>query len=223
MLLAIDTATSVTGLALYDASGPRAEATWVSGRNHTAQLLPQVDMLLRHSGTARGELTALAVALGPGSWSGLRVGMSVAKGIALAGNLPLLGVSTLDALAAQHARPGLQTHPLIRLGRERFATALFRGDGPARQEDDRNVSLTELCATLTAPTLFCGDLDAATEQALRQGLGAKARFPTPAAGLRRPAFLAELAWRRLAVGERDDLVTLEPIYLGEAVKPKTSG
>jgi tRNA threonylcarbamoyladenosine biosynthesis protein TsaB len=219
MLLAIDTATTITGLALYDADGPRAEATWAAGRSHSAQLLPQLDMLLRHVGVGRAAITVLGVALGPGSWSGLRVGLSVAKGMALAGGLPLIGVSTLEAIAAQHARPGLTLAPLIRLGRERFATALFLGDLPARQEDDRNVTLDELCAGLAGKTLFCGDLDAPTVAALRTCLGAKALFPSAAANLRRPAVLAELAWRRHAAGEHDDVSSLEPIYLGEPVKP----
>lgn len=219
MLLAIDTATTVTGLALHDASGTRAEAAWESGRNHTAQLLPQLDMLLRHVGAGRGDLKALAVALGPGSWSGLRVGLSTAKGMALAAGLPLLGVGTLDALALQHARPGTPLYPLIRLGRDRYATARF-GDGAERAEPDRNVTLAEICAEVSQRVLFCGDLDEPTREALRRGLGERALMPSPAANLRRPAFLAELAWRRLAAGERDDLVTLEPIYLGEAVKPK---
>ncbi|NTU83143.1 MAG: tRNA (adenosine(37)-N6)-threonylcarbamoyltransferase complex dimerization subunit type 1 TsaB, partial [Chloroflexales bacterium] len=138
MLLAIDTSTGLTGLALYAATGPRAECAWESGRNHTAQLLPQLDALLRHVGAARGDLRAVAVALGPGSWSGLRVGMSVAKGLALAGGMPLLGVSTLDALAYQHGQPGAPVFPLIRLGRERFASAEFCPDGlgPGRLSPD---------------------------------------------------------------------------------------
>lgn len=219
MLLAIDTSTSVTGLALYDERGPRAESVWESGRNHTAQLLPQLDQLLRHVGARPGDLRAVAVALGPGSWSGLRVGMSTAKGLACAGGLALIGVSTLDALAHQHARAGLMLYPLIRLGRERFATAAFVRDTQLeRREPDRNVTLAELCAAVTGPALFCGDLDAEVEAQLQRQLGAQAHFPALAANLRRPAFLAELAWQRLAAGERADLVALEPIYLGEPVK-----
>jgi tRNA threonylcarbamoyladenosine biosynthesis protein TsaB len=177
-------------------------------------------MLLRHVGVGRADLKAVAVALGPGSWSGLRVGLSAAKGMALAAGLPILGVSTLDALAHQHGLPGEPLYPLIRLGRERYATARF--EGPARAEPDRNLTLAEICAEAGPRARFCGDLDLPTREALRRGLGEGALLPSPAANLRRPAFLAELAWRRLAGGERDDLVTLEPIYLGEAVKPKPS-
>jgi len=221
MLLAIDTSTGITGLALYGPDGPRAECVWESGRNHSAQLLPQLDALLRQFGAARGEIAAVAVALGPGSWSGLRVGLSVAKGLCLAGGLPLIGVPTLEALAYQQLPASAPVVPLIRLGRERFATAEFRGrERLERQAPDRNLGLAEIVAEVRERVLFCGDLDEATRAELRRGLAAKAQFPTPAANLRRPAFLAELAWRRLQAGEQDDVATLEPIYLGEPVKPK---
>ncbi|MFQ3660802.1 MAG: tRNA (adenosine(37)-N6)-threonylcarbamoyltransferase complex dimerization subunit type 1 TsaB [Chloroflexaceae bacterium] len=220
MLLAIDTATSLTGIALYDGRGPLAECVWESGRNHTAQLLPQLDRLLGYAGVERGALRAVGVALGPGSWSGLRVGMSVAKGMALAGGLALLGISTLEALAYQHAQAGAPIYPLIRLGRERFATAMFQFEADlARQGPDRNLTLAELCAEVEDRGLFCGDLDEGAIAQIKRALGPRALFPRPAANLRRPAFLAELAWRRLAGGEQDDLATLEPIYLGEPVRP----
>src|SRR6266498_5253485 len=122
MLLAIDTSTIQTGLACYDQQGLLGECTWRSGRDHSAQLLPQLTMLLRHLRRARAEIRAVAVASGPGSWSGLRVGMSTAKGFALARGMPVIGVGTLDALAYQHDRSGVTTVPLIRLGRERFAS-----------------------------------------------------------------------------------------------------
>lgn len=220
MLLAIDTATSLTGLALYDGRGTRAECVWESRRQHTAQVLPQLDRLLTNTGVDRRDLQAVAVARGPGSWSGLRVGMCLAKGMALAGNLSILGIDTLEALAYQHARIGLPIYPLIRLGRERFATAAFVLENELeRREPDRNVTLAELCAAVQGPALFCGDLDEAAMSQIRRALGSQALFPSPAANLRRPAFLAELAWQRLLAGQRDDLASLEPIYLGEPVKP----
>lgn len=222
MLLAIDTSTTYTGLALLDAGELIGEAAWASGRNHSAQLLPQLDLLMRHCGVGRTALRAVGVALGPGSWSGLRVGMSVAKGLALAGGLALLGVSTLECLAYQQQRPGLSIYPLIRLGRERFASAEFvLGDTLERRSPDRNVGLAELCAQVSGRALFCGDLDTTLREQIRQELGSRAHFPTPASNLRRPAFLAELAWARLQAGEQDDLAALEPLYLGEAVAPKS--
>lgn len=222
MLLAIDTSTAQTGLACYDASGVLGECLWHSGRDHTAQLLPQLTLLLRHIGRDRDEITAVGVALGPGSWSGLRVGLSTAKGLALARDLPIVGVGTLDVLAYQHERPGVLVFPLIRLGRERFATARPGAqDTHGHTIEPRNVTLAELCAEINGRALFCGDIDSDTQEALRSRLGDRAAFPSPAANLRRPAYLAELAWLRLQAGDTDDLATLEPIYLGQPVKSKS--
>ena len=217
MLLAIDTSTVQTGLALYDERGVIGECLWQSGRDHSAQLLPQLTLLLRHVGRARAEIAAVAVALGPGSWSGLRVGMSTAKGFALARGVPLVGVGTLDALLYQHERAGATTIPLIRLGRERFATGSPAGPGAIVP---RNVSLAEIAAEVTGRALFCGDVDAETQAALRERLGDRALFPSPAASARRPGYLAELGWRRLQAGQADDTATLEPIYLGQPVRTK---
>jgi tRNA threonylcarbamoyladenosine biosynthesis protein TsaB len=219
MLLAIDTSTSQTGLACYDEAGLLGECIWQSGRDHSAQLLPQLSLLLRHLGRTRADLSAVAVALGPGSWSGLRVGMSTAKGFALARGVPVIGVGTLDALAYQYERPGAATIPLIRLGRERFASG-----APAKRSEERraiearNVTLAELAAEVTGRALFCGDVDAEVQAALREQLGSRALFPSPAAAARRPGYLAELAWQRFLAGQADDLAMLEPIYLGQPVK-----
>lgn len=224
MLLAIDTATALTGLALYGPNGPLAESVWESGRNHTAQLLPQIDTLLRYVGATPADLTVLAVSLGPGSWSGLRVGLSLAKGMALAGDLPLIGIATLEALAYQYLPSLLPVYPLIRLGRERYATAPFAArDRLERLGPDRNLTLSELCAMVNEGAFFCGDLDSATLAGLQRGLGERAVFPIPAARLRRPSFLAELAWQRHLERHYDDLATLEPIYLGEPVRAPVAG
>jgi tRNA threonylcarbamoyladenosine biosynthesis protein TsaB len=221
MLLAIDTSTTFTGVALYDDTGVLGESVWHSGRDHTVQLLPQLDMLLQHVQRTRHEIAAVGVALGPGSWSGLRVGMSTAKGLAVACDLPLVGIGTLDALAYQHQRAGVEVYPIIRLGRDRFATASFSMDEAwQRTGEPRNVTLDEICAEVQRATLFCGDLDGEVAPTLQERLGAHALFPTPAANLRRPGFLAELAWRRFRQGDTDDWALLEPIYLGHPVKTK---
>jgi tRNA threonylcarbamoyladenosine biosynthesis protein TsaB len=145
----------------------------------------------------------------------------VAKGLALAGDLPLLGVSSLEALAYQQQRVGLPIYPLIRLGRDRFASAEFAfGPGIERRGPDRNVALAQLCAEVADRALFCGDLDDQVRAEIGLALGERALFPTPAATLRRPGYLAELAWERIARGEQDDIVALEPVYLGEPVKAK---
>jgi tRNA threonylcarbamoyladenosine biosynthesis protein TsaB len=176
-------------------------------------------LLLKHIARTSEQITAIGVALGPGSWSGLRVGVSTAKGMALARNLPIVGIGTLDALAYQHACAGMPVYPLIRLGRDRFATALFvETDRWPREDEYRNVTLVELCAEVEGQALFCGDVDSEARSILQNTLQQRAHFPRPATNVRRPAYLAELAWQRLQSGNTDDLAALEPIYLGHPVK-----
>jgi tRNA threonylcarbamoyladenosine biosynthesis protein TsaB len=212
MLVAIDTSTNQSGLACYEERGLLAEYSWDSGRDHTAQLLPQLTGMLQNLHRTRAAITAIGVALGPGSWSGLRVGLSTAKGLALALNLPVVGIGTLDALEYQFANSGMPVVPIVRLGRDRFAASALAGGPP------RNTTLAELCAETGVATLFCGDIDGEVRTELRQQLGERARFPTSARAMRRPGFLAELAWRRFQTGEYDLIATLEPIYLGQPVR-----
>jgi len=183
MLLAIDTATTMSGLALFDGT-VRAEVMWDAGREHGAQLLPQLALLCEHVRCRPADLTAVAVALGPGSWSGLRVGLATAKGLALA---------------------------LVRLGRDRFGVA--EDDAPPR-----NVTLAELGVGCTGARWVLGDCDDAVRAVLATRPGLAPRYPGPLGQLRRAAATAELAWLRHQRGEADDRATLEPIYLGDAVR-----
>ncbi|MEW6034800.1 MAG: tRNA (adenosine(37)-N6)-threonylcarbamoyltransferase complex dimerization subunit type 1 TsaB, partial [Chloroflexota bacterium] len=96
MELSIDTSTELVSLALSEQGIPRAELTWTAGLNHTAELLPGVQALLRQIGTELQHVKAVFVAIGPGAFNGVRVGMSTAKGLAFSLDVPLVGVSTLE-------------------------------------------------------------------------------------------------------------------------------
>jgi tRNA threonylcarbamoyladenosine biosynthesis protein TsaB len=209
MLLAIDTATSMSGLALFDGA-VRAEAVWDAGRDHGAQLLPQLTLLCDHLRCRPADLTAIAVTLGPGSWSGLRVGLATAKGLALALDLPLLGVPTLAALRHPWREHGA-TLALVRLGRDRYGVA---------DDDDppRNVNLADLGLGRSGALWVLGDCDDAVRAVLAARPGLQPRYPGALGQVRRPAATAELAWVRHQRGEADDRATLEPIYLGDAVR-----
>ncbi len=223
MLLALDTTNDYAGVALYTQKGLLAEATWLVGRNHSAQVLQQAHQFLQNLGRNMDELTGVAVALGPGSWSGLRVGLSSAKGIALAANLPLLGISSLDVLAYPHQRTGRIVVPVIRLGRDRYAVAEYRlRRSWSRVGAERNVSRRELIDQLPELALVCGDIDVRLAAEINAARGDGVVVPTPALGARRSGYLAELAWLRLQAGERDDPITLEPQYLGQPVREKAA-
>lgn len=221
MLLALDTATQWAGVALYNHDGLLAESNWRAGRGHSTQVLPMVQQLLANLGAATGDLTGVGVALGPGSWSGLRTGMSLAKGIAIAGDLPILGISSLDTLAYPHQRTGRSVVAAIKLGRDRFAVAEYRlRRSWGHVGTERNVSRAELIAGIPELALVCGDIDPALAAAITASRSTGVVVPTAALGARRAGYLAEIAWTRLQAGERDDLVALEPTYLGNPVRDK---
>ncbi len=225
MLLALDTSTKLAGIALYDGErGLLAEYNWHSANRHTVELMPQVAQMLAQAGAQPANLIAVAVALGPGSFTGLRVALAAAKGLALANKLTLLGVPTLDAVAYPHQAQPTPVIALVQAGRGRVCWASY-AHGPAGWAAQAPFALStvgELADQVFRPTLFAGELLAANRETLIARLGrTRAQFLGPALTMRRAGYLAELAWKRFANGEVDDPATLTPIYLHEPDKPKS--
>lgn len=213
MLLAIDTATRMASLALHDGARVRYEATWETGRRHTVQLASRIFAAMEDLGVGPDDLTGVAVTTGPGSFTGLRVGMALAKGLAMACNLPLIGIPTLDVVAAAQGRDRRPLVAVLQAGRGRICTATYRWrKGWQRRDGPRLTTWEALVETVARPTLFCGEVDERGMELLG-GLDDLAEILPPACCLRRAGFLAELAWGRLRQGETDDPATLTPIYL----------
>lgn len=212
LLLAVDTSTAQVGLALYDGARVLAECAWRSAQRHTVELAPAAADLLKRCGAAMDEVGALGVALGPGSFTSLRVGLSFVKGLALARHLPLAGIPTLDILAAAQPHGRYALLCAIQAGRGRFALGVYKGSrkGWQAQGPARVVSLEGLVAQAQAPSVVCGEFSAEEIQQLK---AAGIRLASPAASLRRPALLAELAWARWQAGKMDEAASLAPIYL----------
>jgi tRNA threonylcarbamoyl adenosine modification protein YeaZ len=215
MLVAIDTSTEVASLALVKEGVALAEITWRTGQNHTVQLLPTLQYLLKTVNAEAKDITTVAVAKGPGSFNGLRVGISTAKGLAYSLDVPIVGVSSLEIEAYQYAETGLPVRPVFGAGRNEIATALFRktGNGWRQLEQERISTLEQVCAGTAERTLFCGEYMAETSSRLQLLLGDKAVITSPLTDLRRAAYLAELAAQRIAAGQTDNVATLQPIYL----------
>jgi tRNA threonylcarbamoyladenosine biosynthesis protein TsaB len=159
------------------------------------------------------DMRSLGVALGPGSFTSLRVGLSLVKGLALARQLSLVGVPTLDVLAAAQAPSRLPLAVAIQAGRGRFAVGWYKSSrsgwqsrGPARV-----LTLEALIDEVQGPVILCGELTSEDRQKLADQPGV--RLVSPAQSVRRPAVLAELAWARWQAGEVDNEATLSPIYL----------
>ena len=214
MLLAIDTSTRVMSLALYDGSRLLCEASWACGDHHTVELAPAVAEALQRCGLNASALRALGVAIGPGSFTGVRIGLALAKGMALAQHIPLVGIPTLDVVAAAQPVQDIPLAAVLQAGRGRLAVRWYRAEARAWQPQGNFEVLDAptLAERIQQPTRVCGEL---TEEE-RQILGRKRKLvvlPSPAHSLRRAGFLAELAWRRWQAGQVDDPVTLAPIYL----------
>lgn len=215
MQLAIDTSTNTASLALVRDSEILTELTWRCGQNHSTTLLPNLASLLRQTGLGIKSLNAIIVAQGPGSFNGLRVGISVAKGLAFSLGVPIVGINTLEIEAFQHAETGLPVCPILNAGRGEVATAIYQRKADKWQQrlGEQITTIAALCHRIETKTVFCGELTIDIFDQLRKQLKQKAVIAAPAARLRRAGFLAELGLRQIKAGNFDDPATLYPIYL----------
>jgi tRNA threonylcarbamoyladenosine biosynthesis protein TsaB len=228
MLLAIDTATATASLALYDLDAHRllAETTWQARRRHTQDLLTAAHHMLGLIEVAPQALTALAVTTGPGSFTGVRVGISTVKGMALGLPQPprVVGVPTLTLAAAPWLGAAWTTDPLtivcafLQAGRGRYNWCFFAPEDtlfrPTAAQHAAG-SAADFAAALAhhgAPSLW---LAGEADDALRDALCAlpKATLLDPIHTLRRAGALAWLADAFFAEGVEDAVETLQPLYL----------
>jgi len=196
-IAAIDTSSDHAGVALFD--GTRASVmAWDARRDHTVSTLAQLDHLLRVAEIDLLALDAVAVAIGPGSFSALRVGLSIAKGLAFSLELSILGIPTTDAIAAQLDWAERPVVAVMTAGRGRVVWSRYERGALAHGPHNTTVE----------------ELRAATDRALVAGeSSALGDIPvTPLAAGGRVEQIARLGWNRLVSGERDDAALLEPIY-----------
>ena len=214
MLLAIDTATRNLSLALHDGDQIVAELTWHSANYHTVELTQSIANVLTRNRIGPADLVAIAVAIGPGSFTGLRIGLAVAKGLSLAHRIPLVGIPTLDVVAAAVGPEEFPLCAVLQAGRRRICAQHYAWhDGRWRATGEAvNTTWDDLLADLDETTLFAGEIDENGARLLRRRR-TQAKMLPPAAGLRRAGFLAELGWERIKRNRLDNPVTLAPNYL----------
>jgi tRNA threonylcarbamoyladenosine biosynthesis protein TsaB len=218
MILALDTSTESASFALYDGERVVAEVTWQARTWATRQLLPFVEQCFRLLDLWPEHLTGVAVALGPGSFNGLRVGLGVAKGLAYSLQLPIAGVPTLDIVAYPHSSQVLPVRAILRAGRQRVISALFqtRYGRWQRVGGFDNTTLEEICRETERATVFCGEIDAEMSAYIMEQLDQRGLVVSAALSARRAGYLAEMAWQRFRDDPQgDDLATLQPIYLSK--------
>jgi tRNA threonylcarbamoyladenosine biosynthesis protein TsaB len=214
MLLAIDTATKMTGIALHDGEAVRAEHLWHSESFHTVELAPEVALLMRRASIEPSGLSGLAVAQGPGSYTGLRIGMAYAKGLALAKKLSLVAVPTLDILARGQPPQEIPMLAIMKAGRARYAIQWYQSNkvGWNAKNGVENLLWEDILTRLDEPAYVCGELDKDQRRSLRRKKGII--LAPPAFCVRRPAVLAEIALQQIQKGELPEVAGLSPIYLG---------
>jgi tRNA threonylcarbamoyladenosine biosynthesis protein TsaB len=230
MLLAIDTSTTQIGLALYDGATIPAEYVCASGLHHTQELAPALALMLSHCGKTMKDIQVLGTAIGPGSFTSLRVGLAFVKGLALARHLPVVGVPTLDVVAAMVPLdpPSVSSvHPrklaaILQAGRGRLAVVWYKPTENGWQAEGPALGTTaeELEQKIRKPVIICGELTGED----RNTLGRKFKnveLASPAQCVRRPGVLAEIAWKRWQAGHVDAAATLAPIYLHVVGGPPT--
>jgi tRNA threonylcarbamoyl adenosine modification protein YeaZ len=213
MQLAIDTSTDNASIALVHGDEVPAELTWRCEQNHTVELLPHLARLLDEAKVSLQSISCVIVAKGPGSFNGLRAGISTAKGLAFSLGIPIIGISSLEVVAYQHAETGLPICPIFNAGRGEIATAMYqKKDNRWCQLAAEHITTVEaLCSEITTKTLFCGEFVPLIARQLRKQLKQKAVIPPTQPP--RASLLAKLGKQRLEAGDYDNPATLQPLYL----------
>jgi tRNA threonylcarbamoyladenosine biosynthesis protein TsaB len=226
LILALETSTLTGSVALVDAVLPAGESgpkTRVIGEillnlqsTHSERLMPSIHHLLEDASLKIGEIQGIALGLGPGSFTGLRIAVSTVKGLAYALRIPAVGVSTLEALAYNVPFASSSICPVLDARKKEVYAALFRPNDAGRIDrasEDWVISPEELCRRITAKTLFLGNGAEVYEEILQSRVGPRASFAPPELSLPRALNVARLSLPKFQMGETLDLFSFTPIYI----------
>ncbi len=216
MILALNTSTLQFSLALVEMDGEiLAECMFSAGHKHFGGFVPAMHFLMCTSSRTPEGLRAVAVALGPGSFTGLRVGLSTAKGLCHGLRIPLIGISSIEALAGQIPYCPLPICPLITSRRGEVFTALFkRSDRNVleRTMEDRSVRFEDLPTLFSQDVVFIGNDFRQQAPILRELFGSGTVLAPPHHWYLRGASIGQLGADRLINGDLDDPGDLSPAY-----------
>lgn len=221
MELSIDTAADDAGIAVSIEGVVERAATWTTHQNQSAELLPRIERLLAENERTKREIRAVFVDVGPGSYAGLRVGVSTAKALAHGLGIPIAGAGRLALDAAGVARDvpaGARVIAVHRAGRGELAFAAYRNaDGGCHEEIAPRIRTAATAyETISAGDVVTGDVD---DELAREVAERGANIAPPRA--HRVVALAEHCYARLAAGASDDPASLVPLYLrGPAIGPQ---
>lgn len=217
-VLGIDTAGLTNAIGLIDGDRVIADLAWEARDNSLQRIISNTDRALKRGGLALAEIDGLAVGIGPGSWTGVRIGVTVAKTLAYAVNKPICGISSLEALAYQARSSRMLICPLVDAGKGNVYAAFYRGQGKAvAMEGNYYVGgIRGLVQRIREPVLFVGKPAHLHRPAISDALGALASFGTPS-DISGGYVIALVSLSRFASGAVDDALSLVPLYLGESL------
>lgn len=212
LILGIETASSAGGAALVEDMRVIAEHYSIAPRTHAERLLPAIDGLLRDYGATIRDVDLIAVSIGPGSFTGLRIGLATAKGLAFSARKPIVGVPTLDAFVQLHVPSPVRMMPVLDARKGEVFTALYDEDG-RKLSPEENVKPELLAERMKeeSPLLVMGDGARRYREIFEEVAGIK--FAPAEKDDPRPATVALLGRRLFLEGKVQDVDSLLPLYI----------
>jgi len=215
-ILGIDTSTRCSSVGLIDEGEVISEYLLNIPITHSERLLGAIDYLLREAHCQMEDLDGWAISLGPGSFTGLRIGVSTVKGLAYATRKPVAGVSSLDVLASQISPTPYLICPILDARKGEVYTAFYRYDEtnlPKRLSDYQAMRPEDLVKNIKEKIIFVGDGTKTYGDYLGKSLSSLALFPNPSLHLPHGSAVARLGSELLRKGESLDVKTFTPIYV----------
>ena len=215
LLLGIETSTPICSVALSDSEHILAEYTLELGIHHSERLLPMVQRILDDAAVSLPDLSGIAIASGPGSFTGLRIGMSTAKGLCMALDIPLLAVPTLQALAFSVLSNGMTVCAMLDARREEVYGGVYRleAGGPVAFVEDQAGCVRSFLSELPRPVWFTGDGARAYREQIVEAIGVDAHFVPDSMGRPQAGSVVRLGIKLLNRGNVSDPGVVEPTYL----------
>jgi tRNA threonylcarbamoyladenosine biosynthesis protein TsaB len=218
-ILAIETSTLFGGLALMDSeTGLMAEVRMSVKASHSERVMLNVDHVLKETGLSVGDLDAIAVSTGPGSFTGLRIAMSTAKGLSFASGVNVVGIPTLEAFAWALPLSCYPVCPMLDARRKEVYAGVFRINAGTRLE--RIMSETPIKPSYLAdklkelgPVVLMGQGAVFYKKVFEDSLGENAHFAPQHLMAPSPAALAYAGLKRVLAGDFDDPATIAPLYI----------
>ncbi|MEW5909388.1 MAG: tRNA (adenosine(37)-N6)-threonylcarbamoyltransferase complex dimerization subunit type 1 TsaB [Thermodesulfobacteriota bacterium] len=217
-ILAVDTSTPGCGVAVLENETVRCELSTYLEETHSKRLMEMIRSVFSLSGLSVSDMDGFGVTEGPGSFTGLRIGISTVKGLAMASGKPAVGISTLDALASQVSPSDFLIHPILNAGKNEiyFSRYRFLNGELVKEEEEQVFSIEKAIQGIREPSYFLGEGVIRYQKKIRAILGESAHFASPDQNQIRASAVGFLALKAFDGALLKDPVGLAPRYIRQA-------